>query len=256
MAARHVLTQLDAGPDPGGSGRPGDGRLATPARPPSLHDIAAAEVVTRAAGTAAGTLKELGRVVAGCDDCDLHAERTRPVTGQGPADARLVIIGATPRRHEDLQGVPLAGAARNVLDHGLIAAGLPKEAVRITSVVRCRPTDDRTPTLHEIEACGAHLRAELDLIAPEVIVTLGAFATAIVLGRPVPIERVAGYRLEVLDRVTLVPTYHPVDAVRGVPQAAPSLRRDLKVAKAVLDGRLATGAEAMADARARRVGAR
>lgn len=256
MAARHVLTELDTGTDAGGSGRAGYPPQHASSGPATLQDIAAAEVIARAERTSASSLRELGRVVADCEACELHADRTRPVAGQGPADARLLIVGATPRRHEDLQGVPLAGAARNVLDHGLIAAGLPKEAVRITSVVRCRPTDDRTPTLHEIEACGAHLRAELDLIAPEVIVTLGAFATAIVLGRPVPIERVAGYRLEVLDRVTLVPTYHPVDAVRGVPQAAPSLRRDLKVAKAVLDGRLATGAEAMADARARRVGAR
>jgi uracil-DNA glycosylase len=67
----------------------------------------------------------------------------------------------------------------------------------------------------------------------------------------VPIERVAGYRLDVLRGVTLVPTYHPNDAVRGVPQAAPSLRRELQVVKAVLDGRLRTGAQTLAELRSR-----
>jgi uracil-DNA glycosylase len=204
------------------------------------------------APTPVTSLKELGRVVQTCAACDLGQGRVKPVLGVGPGDARLLIVAATPRRHEDLQGVPLAGACRNVLDHALAAAGLSRDEVRITAVVRCRPVDDRTPTLDEIATCGAHLRAEIELVAPEVIVTLGAFATAILLGRPVPIERVAGYRLDVLQGTTLVPTYHPNDAVRGVPRAAPSLRRDLQVAKAVLDGRLTTGAQALAELRSRR----
>jgi uracil-DNA glycosylase len=203
------------------------------------------------AGPVPTTLREHARYVQDCTACDLHRDRVKAVAGEGPADARLLIVGATPRRHEDLQGVPLAGACRNVLDHGLAAAGLRREDVRVTSVVRCRPADDRTPALEEIATCRVHLRAELDLVKPEVIVTLGAFATAILLGRPVPIERVAGYRLDVLQGITLVPTYHPNDAVRGVPQAAPSLRRDLQVAKAVLDGRLLTGAETLAELRSR-----
>lgn len=203
------------------------------------------------AATPAASLKELGRIVQACTACDLADSRVKPVLGVGPGDARLLLVAATPRRHEDLQGVPVAGACRNVLDHALAAADLSPDEVRITSVVRCRPEDDRTPALDEIVACGAHLRAEIALVAPEVIVSLGAFATAIVLGRPVPIERVAGYRLDVLQGTTLVPTYHPNDAVRGVPQAAPSLRRDLQVAKAVLDGRLTTGAQALAELRSR-----
>jgi uracil-DNA glycosylase len=228
-----------------GSRRTGSGSPAAGAQP-------ATEVARPpGAGPVPTTLREHARSVQDCTACDLHRDRVKAVAGEGPADARLLIVGATPRRHEDLQGVPLAGACRNVLDHALAAAGLRREDVRVTSVVRCRPADDRTPTLEEITTCGVHLRAELDLVEPEVIVTLGAFATAILLGRPVPIERVAGYRLDVLRGVTLVPTYHPNDAVRGVPQAAPSLRRDLQVAKAVLDGRLRTGAQTLAELRSR-----
>lgn len=210
---------------------------------PTTHR-AAEHVPPRSAG-------ELARAVTSCAACALGEERVRPVVGQGPEDARLLVVATSPGRQEDLLGVPLAGAARNVLDHALAAAGLGPDEVRTTAVVRCRPRDDHAPTLHEVTACRPHLRAELELVAPEVVVTLGAFATSVVLGRPVPFERVAGYRLAVRPGVTLVPTYHPTDAVRGLPHAARGLRRDLTVARAVLDGRMKSGAEALADLRSR-----
>jgi uracil-DNA glycosylase len=206
-----------------------------------------------ASSPAVRTPREHVRAVQSCTACSLHTERTTPVTGDGPIDARLVIVAAIPRRHEDLQGRALAGAGRNVLDTALVGAGLVPAEVRVTSVMRCRPLDDREPTPDEVRACTGHLRAELAMLSPEVIVSLGAFATSVLLGRPVPLERVAGYRLDVLQGVTLVPTYHPRDAVRGVPQAASALRRDLIVARAVLEGRMKSGAEALAELRSRLV---
>jgi uracil-DNA glycosylase family 4 len=198
------------------------------------------------------TLRELSRAVSSCGGCHLAGQRTRPVTGQGPEDARLVVVTAAPGRQEDLLGVPLAGAARNVLDHALGVAGFDPAEVRLTAVVRCHAADDgHAPTRDEVAACSSHLDTELDLVRPEVVVTLGALATAVVLGRPVPLERVAGYRLDVRGGVTLVPTYHPTDAVRGLDQRARALRRDLAVARAVLDGRMKSGAEALADLRSR-----
>jgi uracil-DNA glycosylase len=199
------------------------------------------------------TPREHVRAVEGCTACSLHTERTTPVAGDGPVDARLVVVAAVPRRHEDLQGRALAGAGRNVLDNALVGAGLVPDEVRVTSVLRCRPLDDREPTPDEVRSCVGHLRAELAMVSPEVIVSLGAFATSVLLGRPVPLERVAGYRLDILQGVTLVPTYHPRDVVRGVPQAASALRRDLAVARAVLEGRMKPGAEALADLRSRLV---
>lgn len=210
---------------------------------------------TRSTATsrAVRTSREHIRAVESCTACSLHTERTAPVTGDGPVDARLVVVAAVPRRHEDLQGRALAGAGRNVLDTALVGAGLVPDEVRVTSVMRCRPVDDREPTPDEVRSCAGHLRAELAMLSPEVIVSLGAFATSVLLGRPVPLERVAGYRLDILQGVTLVPTYHPRDVVRGVPQAASALRRDLTVARAVLEGRMKSGAEALADLRSRLV---
>jgi uracil-DNA glycosylase len=206
---------------------------------------------TEAAVSTARELREHTRSVTACTACGLHAERTRSVVGAGPETARLLLVGGVPGRHEDLQGVPFAGASRNVLDHALTSCGVDVDEVRFTRVVRCRPSDDRAPTRTELTSCAAHLRAELDLVAPEVVVSLGTLATSVLLGRPVVLERVAGYRLDILQGVTLVPTHDPADAVRGIPQAVDAIRRDLAIAKAVLDGRMKTGAEALAELRSR-----
>lgn len=195
-------------------------------------------------------VREHERRVAVCTACALHEHRIKPVPGEGPMDAKLVLVGVAPRRQEDLKGVAFAGGARNVLDNALADAGIDAEQVRITSLVRCRPPDDRVPSREEVAACSHHLVTELDLMDPQVIVSCGAFATAVLYGRPVAIERLAGYRLHLREGVTLIPTYHPVDAVRGVPQASASLRRDLAAAKAVIDGRLRTGAEVLEELRA------
>jgi len=195
-------------------------------------------------------VREHERRVAACTACALHEHRIKAVPGEGPMDAKLVLVGVAPRRQEDLKGVAFAGGARNVLDNALADAGIDAAQVRITTLVRCRPPDDRAPSREEVSACSHHLVTELELMDPQVIVSFGAFATAVLYGRPVPIERLAGYRLHLREGVTLIPTYHPVDAVRGVPQAAASLRRDLAAAQAVIDGRLRTGAQVLDELRA------
>jgi len=211
---------------------------------PSTRSSAAADAARRA-------VRDHSRVVRECTSCGLHRDRITPVVGDGPVDARLMVVGIAPRRHEDLQGLALAGGARNVLDEALTHAGIAADEVRVTTVVRCRPVHDRPPTRDEIVSCARHLFAELDLVRPEVVVSLGELATSVLLGRPVPLDRVAGYRLDVRQGVTLVPTYHPSEVVRGVSEAARAIRRDVAVAKAVLDGRMATGAQALSDLRAR-----
>ena len=197
------------------------------------------------------SLRELERAVKACTACDLHRDRTTAVVGQGTDTARVMLVGSVPRRHEDLQGKPFAGATGNVLDNLLGEVGLtPQECYRAT-IVKCRPADDGPAPAASVEACATHLDAQFELVDPEVVVSLGTFATRVLLRRDVTVERVAGYRLDIRGGITLIPTYHPVDVVRGVPQAAASMRRDLAAARAVLDGRLSTGAEAVAELRAR-----
>lgn len=204
-----------------------------------------------AEATPVRTLRELDRAVRSCTSCGLHKDRGTPVVGQGTDAARVMLVGSVPRRHEDLQGKPFAGATGNVLDNLLGEVGLTPEECYRTTVVKCRPRDDEPAPAASVEACSTHLDAQVRLVDPEIIVSLGTFTTRVLLRREVSIERVAGYRLDIRDGITLIPTYHPVDVVRGVPQAAASMRRDLAAARAVLDGRLSSGAEAVAELRSR-----
>lgn len=196
--------------------------------------------------------RDLEREASGCTRCALSESRTKVVFGEGPLDADLFILGTAPGRHEDVQGTPFLGAAGNVLTNSLAAVGLAREDCYVTNLVKCRPPSGRSPLPAELEACSGYLFQQIAHVRPKVILALGELPTAFLLRRRLPLAKVAGYRLDVFDGVTLVPTYDPVSAVKGNTQAMAAIRRDVGVAKAVLDGRLATGAEAMADVLARR----
>lgn len=190
---------------------------------------------------------------SGCTRCVLAETRTKVVVGSGPTDADLFILGPAPGRHEDVQGAPLLGAAGNVITNALAAVGLSRDDCYVTDLVKCHPPSARTPRPAEVEACNGWLFEQVAHVRPKVILALGELPTWFLLRRRIPLAKIAGYRLDVFGGVTLVPTYDPVRAVKGSTQAMAAIRRDVGVAKAVLDGRLPTGAEAMADV-SRRIG--
>lgn len=205
--------------------------------------------VSRDAAADVARLRALDDAVRSCEACALHAERFHPSVGEGPIGTRLMIVGFVPGQHEDLRGTALAGSARNVIDHAMSQAGIDAASVRITNLVRCRPADDRPPTIAEARVCSSYLRTELDLVAPEVVVALGDATASFLYGRPLVIDQVAGYRLDVAG-ITLIPTYAPADVLRGRPFASEALRRDMATAQAVLDGRLPSGAQLLEEVRA------
>lgn len=200
------------------------------------------------------TFDELTDRASGCTRCGLCEERTKVVLGGGSRDADLMIVGDAPGRHEDLQATPFVGALGNLLDNTLGAAGLAREDCYLTHVVKCRPPPGRGPRPDEVSTCLPYLVQQIGLVRPEVILTMGAFATQVVLRRSVPIAKVAGFRLDVFDGVTLIPTHHPASALRGNPTALAALKRDVRTAKAVLDGELPTGAETVEMARRQTAG--
>ncbi len=134
-----------------------------------------------------------GLEVSGCTRCSSLAEsRQQIVNGTGPADADLVFVGEAPGANEDEQGEPFVGRSGSVLDDALRDEGLAREDVRITNCVRCRPPENRDPTTEEREHCREYLEAELDLLAPEVIVTLGKVPSEHLLERDVAVTNEAG----------------------------------------------------------------
>lgn len=194
-------------------------------------------------------LEDTAGQAADCTRCALSEGRTKVVFGSGNATADLMIVGDGPGRHEDLQGSPFVGALGNLLDNTLADAELTREDCYLTHIVKCRAPDGREADAEEVASCVPYLVEQIAHVRPEVIVAMGAFAAQVVLRRPVPIAKVAGYRLDVFDGVTLIPTHHPASALRGNPSAVAALKRDLRSARAVIEGDLPTGAETVEIAR-------
>jgi uracil-DNA glycosylase len=183
-----------------------------------------------------GTLAELRAEALGCTRCALAGGRTQVVFGVGDPAARLLFVGEGPGRDEDLAGEPFVGRSGKLLDklmHQEI--GIDRSACYIANVVKCRPPGNRDPRPEEIEACRPYLEAQLSLIDPAVVVTLGNFATKLLLGTDEGIRRVRG-RAYPYRNGHLVPTYHPAAALRGGGEVMAEMRADFVRAKALLPG--------------------
>lgn len=134
-----------------------------------------------------------GVCVEGCERCpELVESRSRIVNGTGPADADLLFVGEAPGAQEDEQGEPFVGRSGDVLDDALRNARLDRGDVRITNCVRCRPPDNRDPSVDELANCRGYLETEIDRVAPEIIVTLGKVPAEHLLERDVAVTSEAG----------------------------------------------------------------
>lgn len=160
------------------------------------------------------TLEEVALEASTCVRCRLSAGRTQVVFGVGAPNADLMFIGEGPGFHEDRQGEPFVGAAGQLLNTLLGEIGLRREAVYICNTVMCRPPGNRNPLPEEIETCRPWLDAQLELVDPRVIVTLGNFATRTILDTPQSISRVRGQKQDWNGR-TVIPTFHPAAALHG-----------------------------------------
>ena len=122
-------------------------------------------------------LERLAREVQSCTLCDLHCNTTHGVPGEGPSNARVMLVGEAPGFNEDKQGRPFVGAAGKFLDNVLLPnAGLRRADVFITNVVKHRPPNNRDPLPEELKACLPYLERQIELIKPAVIVTLGRYS--------------------------------------------------------------------------------
>jgi uracil-DNA glycosylase family 4 len=186
------------------------------------------------------SLVAFGDAVAGCTRCALARTRTQVVFGSGSPTADLMFVGEAPGFHEDKQGVPFVGAAGQLLGKLLAGIGLAREDVFVANVLKCRPPGNRDPQPAEIEACESHLFRQIELIRPQVVATLGNFATKLLSGKPLGITRVHGQEQEVVlggSRVLLYPLFHPAAALY-TPRMLEVLEADFARLPALL-GRLA-----------------
>jgi len=180
-------------------------------------------------------LDELRVTAATCTACALADTRTRVVFGVGAPDSDLMFIGEAPGKNEDLQGEPFVGAAGRLLDSLLEEAGIERTRVYIANVLKCRPPGNRDPRPEEIESCKGYLRAQLELVDPTVVVTLGNFATKLLLKTDTGITRLRGTSYPWWRGKVLVPTYHPAAALRGGDRITDLMRQDFQLMRRVLD---------------------
>jgi uracil-DNA glycosylase family 4 len=163
---------------------------------------------------AASTLEELREVLGDCRRCKLCSGRTNIVFGVGDPEARLLFVGEGPGEDEDRQGIPFVGKAGELLTKIITSGmGLRREDVYIANVVKCRPPGNRNPQPDEIVACEPFLVRQVELVRPEVIVSLGTFATQALLRDRTPISRRRGVWHE-FRGIPLMPTFHPAYLLR------------------------------------------
>lgn len=168
-----------------------------------------------------------------CPRCDLALSRTHVVVGEGPLDARIMLIGEAPGKSEDQKARPFVGSAGKILDKLLEAGGIKREDVYITNVVKCRPPQNRTPKDYEIEACHPYLQKQMEVIKPVGIVLLGKSAAEAMLGRKVEMGKEHGSIVE-NNGIRYLITYHPA-AMIYKRTLKDTLYEDFKKASALLE---------------------
>jgi uracil-DNA glycosylase len=141
-------------------------------------------------------LRSLERAAASCRGCDLWKTATQVVFGEGQSAARLMLVGEQPGDHEDMEGTPFVGPAGRVLDEALETAGIDRDRAYLTNAVkhfrfeqRGRRRLHKTPARWQVAACGPWLAAELEAVAPDVVVVMGAVAAHALLGDAFSVTR-------------------------------------------------------------------
>jgi DNA polymerase len=197
-----------------------DVMVATPHSEPNPRLMKAISLHNRDAsfeeGFSPGSLEELAPAVQACRRCPLYRDATQGVCGEGPARARLMIVGEQPGDQEDLAGRPFVGPAGQLLDEALDEAGIDRKDAYVTNAVKHFKHEARgkrrlhkTPVASEVTACRWWLDHERSLVRPKVILALGATASFAVTGRKVAVTKERGQPLNLADGATGLITVHP-----------------------------------------------
>jgi uracil-DNA glycosylase family protein len=196
--------------------------------------------------TSAANLQILREEATHCRACPLWKDATQTVFGEGPPDARIMLVGEQPGDKEDLAGKPFVGPAGQMLDRALIEAGIDRKQVYVTGAVkhfkfvpRGKIRLHQKPSTLEIKACRPWYERELAAIKPALVVAMGATAAHAVLGKTTPVNKSRGRLIDLDERTKALVTVHPSYLLR-LPDADAKAREyerfvdDLKIAAALL----------------------
>ena len=206
---------------------------------------AKAEFAPHPAERAGNTIEALREAAQSCQACPLWEHATQTVFGEGPSGTPVMLVGEQPGDQEDVVGRPFVGPAGQLLTRALAAAGIPRDRIYITNAVkhfkfevRGKRRMHKKPVDAEIVACHDWLEREIELVAPRLIVAMGATAVRSVLGRAAPIMANRGKVTEFGRSASLLITVHPSFLLR-VPEQDKDYEYgrfldDLKLAKPFL----------------------
>jgi DNA polymerase len=241
-----ALAPTVADPDPQAPGPVVNSTAQTerqPTRPPVASTEAPAHAVSTdgaasgAASVARFDWEPLMDAVSACRACALHETRTQAVFGVGRRNASLMIIGEAPGAEEDRQGEPFVGRAGQLLNRMLEAIGLHREEVFIANIVKCRPPGNRDPQREEASQCRGYLLRQIELVDPDVILSVGRVSAHNLLGCEDNVGRLRGkvHRLEP-GGTPLIVTYHPAYLLRRPEEKAKAWSDLQSVARVLREG--------------------
>ena len=167
---------------------------------------------------------------ASCRKCALGSSRKNSVFERGSRQARLLLVGEAPGGQEDETGIPFVGAAGQLLDKYLEAVGIDREEIYICNILKCRPPLNRDPLPEEQEACMDHLRAQVRLVKPKMIVCLGRIAAMRLISPDYRITREHGV-FQKRGNFLITAVYHPSALLRDPSKKEDMLKDMLRIAE-------------------------
>lgn len=179
------------------------------------------------------TFEELCEMASICTECALHEGRTKVVFGEGPSDAKIMLIGEAPGKNEDETGRPFIGMAGKLLSEIIHEAGLNRSEIFITSIVKCRPDGNRKPKKTEYTKCiDLFLSKQIELINPDIIGLLGNSAIYALIGEK-NIKQIHGNLYEI-DGQKYMALFHPAAALYSR-KLLPELKEDMIKLKELIE---------------------
>jgi uracil-DNA glycosylase len=216
------LSDPDIIPIPGEAARPAPAMAAPASVALARHDAApapeAALVSAREAARTAPTLEALRDLLEKFEGCALKSTATRLVFADGNPQARIMFVGEAPGREEDLEGLPFVGRSGKLLDRMIAAIGLDRTSAYIANVIPWRPPGNRTPTPQETQICLPFIQRQIELVNPDVLVTLGNPSTQTLLSTREGIMKSRGrwFDYDTGTRVIrAIATFHPAYLLRS-----------------------------------------
>ena len=169
-----------------------------------------------------------------CVNCELSDTRQNVVFSSGPNNADIMVIGEAPGAQEDITGIPFIGRSGKVMDQLFSEVGISRDDIYVTSILKCRPPENRNPKSIEISRCSPFLESQIEFVKPKIIVTVGNFSARHILKTKVGIKSLRGNFYPFGD-IKIVPTLHPAYVLRNGLRGKNEMLDDLKLVRKLLD---------------------